>query len=176
MQKSINRKITIIITAILIIAAIVVAAVTPSALRRAQINEQFENAKQYVNALDYESAILEFSKILEIDPNHEEARKNLQNVYLDYIHAKLSAGQFDHAEKLYAEMCERLSLPDEFFSVSVTVEPTCGKDGTETWTSTVNGQTYDKTLAATGEHTWDNGNVTTAATCAAEGILTYFCT
>ena len=176
MRTLFKNKIAVIMTAAIIVAAIVAAAVTPAILRRVQIDDQFEIAMQYLNDLDYESALLAFTKILEIDPHHEETRKSLQEAYLNYIHAELDAEEFEHADKLLAELREKLGLTEEFFSISVTEEPTCGKDGTQTWTSTLNGQTYDKTLAATGEHTWDNGSVTAEANCAAEGVMTYICT
>ena len=59
------------------------------------------------------------------------------------------------------------------------VSATCGKDG-------YSGDTYCKgcgvklnsgeTIPATGKHTWNNGTVTTPATCAAEGVKTFTCT
>ena len=80
-----KHKAAIIISAIILIAAIVAVAVIPSALRRAEISNQFEIAQQYLNDLDYEGALLAFTRILEIDPKNVEARKALQDTYLAYI-------------------------------------------------------------------------------------------
>ena len=81
MRKLFKNKIAVIITAVLIIAAIVTAAMTPALLKHVQINDQMKIAMQYLNDLDYESAILAFTKILEIDPKNINAYVELANVY-----------------------------------------------------------------------------------------------
>ena len=176
MRNLYKNKIAVVIVAAVIFTAAAIAVLTPLILRNTQINEQFETAMQYVKDLNYEGAILSLTKVLEIEPNHEEARKELKNTYLDNIHAELANNRFDHAEELLAELCKTLDLTEDFFTVSITSEPTCGRDGIQTWTSLTNGQIYDKILAATNEHTWNSGMITTTATCVTEGVMTYYCT
>ena len=113
-----KHKAAIIISAIILIAAIVAVAVIPSALRRAEISNQFEIAQQYLNDLDYESALLAFTRILEIDPKNVEARKALQDTYLAYIRSEWENGNIDHAKELMAEMREKLGLTEEPYTVT----------------------------------------------------------
>ena len=105
-----KHKAAIIVSAIILIAAIVAVAVIPSVLRRAEISNQFEIAQQYLNDLDYESALLAFTRILEIDPKNVEARKALQDTYLAYIRTELAAGNTDHANKLLEQMRDALDI------------------------------------------------------------------
>ena len=64
---------------------------------------------------------------------------------------------------------------------AVTKPATCTEDGVRTYTATVTfeGKTYTdtktETIKATGEHTWDEGKVTTEPTCTEKGIKTYTC-
>ncbi len=105
-----KHKVAIIISAIILIAAIIAVAVLPSVMRRAQINDQFEIAQQYLNDLDYENALLAFTKILEIDPRNEDARQLLQDTYLAYIRDEWSRGNIEHAQTLMAAMREVLGV------------------------------------------------------------------
>ncbi|MCD8315243.1 MAG: hypothetical protein LUD44_06410, partial [Firmicutes bacterium] len=61
-------------------------------------------------------------------------------------------------------------------------DATCTTDGSKSYTATCtfNGTTYSdtterETVPATG-HSWDEGTVTTAATCTETGVMTYTCT
>ncbi len=69
----------------------------------------------------------------------------------------------------------------------VTKEPTATEEGIKTYTCTVCGNTKTTTLPATGTgeptddpceegHTWNEGVVTTPATCAVDGVKTFTCT
>mgnify|MGYP003311266526 CR=1 FL=1 len=170
-----KHKAAIVISAIILIAAIIAVAVLPSVMRRVQINDQFEIAQQYLNDLDYESALLAFTKILEIDPRNEDALQALQDTYLAYIRSELEKGNTDHAIALMADMKNALGLTEDPFIVAVTKEPTCGTAGHEIWTCNLNDDVLERDTPATEAHIWNDGMVTTAATCAAEGILTYSC-
>lgn len=59
--------------------------------------------------------------------------------------------------------------------VTVTVEPSCARDGKGTVACTVCSATSEVAVDATGEHTWDDGVVTTAPSCA-DGVETFTCT
>lgn len=59
---------------------------------------------------------------------------------------------------------------------TVTAAPTCGREGTKTFTCGACGATKTETIPATGSHSWDNGSVTLTATCQKEGIRTVTCT
>ena len=57
-----------------------------------------------------------------------------------------------------------------------TVPPTCGADGSiETVCSNCGEVIATKVIPATGEHTWDNGKVTTEPTEKDPGVMTYTC-
>ena len=126
-----KHKAAIIISAVILIAAIVAAAVIPSALRRAEISNQFEIAQQYLNDLDYEGALLAFTRILEIDPKNVEARKGLFEAYHGLIHQYLDA--FDiRAQQLWTDMKAALSLSEDAFMVTETHAEHCGENDTKT--------------------------------------------
>lgn len=60
--------------------------------------------------------------------------------------------------------------------VTVTVEATCGANGVETYTCPrCNMIAGDGVIPATGEHTWDDGEIVKEATCAANGERLYTC-
>jgi len=171
-----KHKTTILISAILVIAAIAAAAVTPSALRHAEISHQFEIAMRYANDLDYSSALLAFSKILEIDPNNKEARQALQDTYLAYIRAEWDNGSMDHAKELMAEMKDILGLKKDPYIASVKKEATCGYEGLEEWKCTLDDSVLLFFIPATEKHIWDSGTVTVGATYQNDGVITYLCT
>ena len=63
-----------------------------------------------------------------------------------------------------------------------TVDPTCTEDGYTFYycencysAYQTSSNSYTEAISATG-HTWDDGTVTTAATCTEEGVMTYTCT
>ncbi len=170
-----KHKAAIIISAIILIAAIVAVAVIPSALRRAEISNQFEIAQQYLNDLDYESALLAFTRILEIDPKNVEARKALQDTYLAYIRSEWENGNIDHAKELMAEMREKLGLTEDPYTVTVTQEPTCGAEGLEEWDCVLNDDVLKYVIPATEAHAWDNGMITAEATYKTTGTIIYTC-
>ncbi len=178
MSKLTNRKITIIIAAVLIILAIVAAAITPTALRRAEINTQFEIAMQYLNDLDYESAILAFTKILEIDPKNKTVLEILQDTYLAYIRSEWEKGNTDHAIQIMSDMKNTLSpfgMTEDPYTAEITAEPTCGAVGHEIWTCNLKDDVLERDIPATGAHIWNDGSVTTKATYQNDGVMTYTC-
>ena len=55
--------------------------------------------------------------------------------------------------------------------------PTCAEDGVETRTcSRDSNHTETRNIPATGDHSWNSGEVTTPATCETNGVKTYTCT
>ena len=58
----------------------------------------------------------------------------------------------------------------------VSVEASCGTTGIMTYTCSVCGDSYAEEIAATGEHSWDEGVVTLEASCTEAGSITYTCT
>ena len=81
--------------------------------------------------------------------------------------------------------CEHDATHTQVVNATITSEvtkpATCTEDGVCTYTATVTfeGKTYTdtktETIKATGEHTWDEGKVTTEPTCTEKGIKTYTC-
>ncbi len=171
-----KHKAAIIILAIILIAAIAAVAVFPSVLRRVQINDQFEIAQQYLNDLDYESALLIFTKILEIDPNHEEARMALQDAYLAYIRSEWDKGNADHAIALMADMKNALGLTEAPYTVTVTKEPTCGAVGLEIWTCNFIDDVLERDIPVTEAHIWDDGSIRIPASNQTKGVKFFTCT
>ena len=60
------------------------------------------------------------------------------------------------------------------YTYNITIPATCGVNGLKTGTCLC-GQTVTEPIPATGKHTWNNGTITTQATCAAAGVKTYTC-
>lgn len=60
------------------------------------------------------------------------------------------------------------------YVVTDSKEATCGKDGYITYKCEEDGDTYTEMVKATGEHTWDDGEVTTEPTCV-DGEKTFTC-
>ena len=56
----------------------------------------------------------------------------------------------------------------------MTTPATCGKDGVETYTCSVCGDSYTEAITATGDHDYES-TVTTLATCGKDGVRTYTC-
>lgn len=56
----------------------------------------------------------------------------------------------------------------------ISVEPSC-MVGLRKGLCTACGRVYNEVIPATGEHVWDEGEVTTAPTCETEGVKTYTC-
>lgn len=175
MQGLKKHKAAIIITALLIIAAIIAAAIIPVAMHRTEVNKQIEIAMKYLNDLDYESAILAFSKILEIDPKNKTIRDILEETYLLYIHAEWDKGNYDHVKEIMNNMCQTLGLAEEPYDITVKKEPTCGVEGWEVWSCTLREDVLERVIPATENHLWDAGTVTKSATYQNDGILTYEC-
>lgn len=124
-KSKLTRKILVLIAAVLVVA-IVCAAVLPGIMRRVDINRQFEIAQQYLNDLDYEAAILAFTKILQIDPKNEAARQALYDAYHQMLHAYLDAGDA-RAEQAFSEMKTALSLTSDVFLVTTEAAKLCGE-------------------------------------------------
>ena len=59
---------------------------------------------------------------------------------------------------------------------TVTKQPTCGEQGTMTYTCVVCKDTYSDIIPATGNHSWNAGKVTTKPTCTEPGVKTFTCT
>jgi len=54
------------------------------------------------------------------------------------------------------------------------VEATCAKEGSDTFTCSCCGDTYNNTIAKT-EHQWNSGTITTQPTCTTAGVKTFQC-
>ncbi|MBE6658210.1 MAG: hypothetical protein E7604_07185 [Ruminococcaceae bacterium] len=121
-----HRTLTILIAVCLMIA-ILCAVFLPRILRRADINRQFEIAQIYLNELDYESAILAFTKVLEIDPNNEAAQQALFDAYHQMLHSYLDA-EDARAEQAFSDMKAALSLTSDVFLVTTEAAKLCGEN------------------------------------------------
>ena len=69
---------------------------------------------------------------------------------------------------------ETASAHTHSYTVSYHEDPTCGGSGWDKYTCSC-GDFYERAIPATGEHTWDSGTVTKAATCVTYGLMTYTC-
>lgn len=78
-----NRKLSAVITVIaaVLAAALIISVFVPMLSRRSELSRQLEIAQQYLTDLDYESALIAFNKVLEIDPNHVPAYLGIADVY-----------------------------------------------------------------------------------------------
>lgn len=63
----------------------------------------------------------------------------------------------------------------EWDAGAVTTAPTCGAEGTRTFTCFVCGTTKTETIPKTDAHKWDEGRVTAEATAENDGTRTYTC-
>ena len=80
-----KKKLPVIVAAIaaaLVVIILIVTCIGPFLSRRASIEEQFRIAAEYIAELDYDSALLAFNRVLEIDPNNVEAYLKIADVYL----------------------------------------------------------------------------------------------
>ncbi len=170
-----KHKAAILICCIILSTAVICTAVLPTVLRQAKISDQFALAQQYLSDLDYESALLAFRRILEIDPKNEEARQGLEQTYLAYLRAELTAGNRAHAKELLDEMQKIRSADAVPYQITVLTEPTCSADGTELWVDAANGSRYEVPLSATNAHIWDDGRITAWVSFTADGARTYSC-
>ncbi len=63
-------------------------------------------------------------------------------------------------------ICGATRVPaDHTYTSQITTAPTCVKEGVRTYTCAVCGNSYTETVAATGNHTYDNGNDTDCNEC-----------
>ena len=80
-----KKKLPVIVAAIaaaLIVIILIVTCIGPFLSRRASIEEQFRIAAEYIAELDYESALLAFNRVLEIDPKNVEAYLKIADIHI----------------------------------------------------------------------------------------------
>lgn len=80
-----KSKFKIIIPTIIALAAVIIAAVcisfTPKVSQN--IDELLSTAQKYLIEQNYEQAVIEFNKIIELDPMNAEAYLGLAHTYID---------------------------------------------------------------------------------------------
>lgn len=91
------KKKTIIIIAAVVLAALLGAAILPAALSAARVGREMKLGERYLSELDYESAALCYSRVLEIDPKHKDAA-------LGFAAAKNAAGNPAAAAEILASL------------------------------------------------------------------------
>ena len=91
------KKRVIIIIAAVVLAALLGAAILPAALSAARVGRELKLGERYLSELDYESAALCYSRVLEIDPRHQEAA-------LGFAAAKNAAGNPAAAAEILAAL------------------------------------------------------------------------
>ena len=108
--------------------------------------------------------------------------KGHTEVVIDAVAATCTATGLTEGKQ--CTVCEKITVAQQEVAalghtwgedVTVTVEPTCALDGKGTVACTVCSATSEVAVDATGEHTWDDGVVTTAPSCA-DGVETFTCT
>ena len=73
---------------------------------------------------------------------------------------------YDNACDAECNLCGATRVPaDHAYTSQITTAPTCVKEGVRTYTCAVCGNSYTETVAATGNHTYDNGNDTDCNDC-----------
>lgn len=80
-----KKKLPIIIAAVaaaLVVIILIVTYLAPFLTRRASIEEQFRIAAEYIAELDYDSALLAFNRVLEIDPKNVEAYLKIADIHI----------------------------------------------------------------------------------------------
>ena len=80
-----KKKLPVIVAAIaaaLIVIILIVTCIGPFLSRRASIEEQFRIAAEYIAELDYDSALLAFNRVLEIDPKNVEAYLKIADIHI----------------------------------------------------------------------------------------------
>ncbi len=112
--------------------------------------------------------IYTYSEELSYDDNAEV--DDIKGVPLDIATASVTVTDVSGWKECFPA-CEHV------WGKGVVTAPTCVEAGFTTYTCTLCGATKtDNTVAATGEHTWDEGQTTTEPTCAESGIKTFTCT
>ncbi len=77
-----KKRLAVILCAAVLAIAIVLGLALPALSRRAQLDRQFTEAQRFLDDLDYESALIAFSKILEIDPNNIPVYRGMAQAYI----------------------------------------------------------------------------------------------
>ncbi|MCD8372969.1 MAG: leucine-rich repeat domain-containing protein [Clostridia bacterium] len=105
-----------------------------------------------------------------------------ETVIENYVAATCTSnGSYDLV--VYCTVCgEELSRTTEVipatghnYIISDTVDPTCTEQGYTVYTCQYCGDTYTSDYAEASGHSWNSGEITTAATCTTDGVLTYTC-
>ena len=84
-MSDMKKKLPVLIIALAAALAVVILAATfvvPLLARRASVEEQFRIAAEYIAEMDYDSALLAFDRVLEIDPKNVEAQIKIADIYL----------------------------------------------------------------------------------------------
>ncbi len=91
-EKKLNKKLIIIVSIIAAVALIATVAVIVMLSHRETVGDVLDLGDRYMSELDYESAIREYKRAIEIDPRSEDA-------YLKLAEAYIALGDVDSAIK-----------------------------------------------------------------------------
>ncbi len=134
-----NIIILVIVLAVVIVGGIIAAVAIGSDGGRADISETLSLAQRYLDEENYEQAVIEFDRIIEIDPMNVDA-------YLGKAEALIALGDADEAIEVLEDayeltgdedilaMLEELTKPEE--TAEVTTAATTATTPTETTTAT----------------------------------------
>ena len=100
MEKLKNKKLLMIVAVIFVVAAAVTAAVILSLSGKDDVSRALDLGDRYLSNMDYDSAIREYSRVLSIDPNNEDA---LAGIVMSYA----GLGEKEKAKDLFTKY-----LPD----------------------------------------------------------------
>ena len=97
-QNKGHKKIVIIIAAVvLVVIAVAVGLIAYNNSPSVRLRKQLDLGNKYLAELNYEQAIAEFNKALEIVPDDAEALESLINAYLDWADELEAADDLDKA-------------------------------------------------------------------------------
>lgn len=102
--------------------------------------------------------------------------KGLKTIYIAGTKEEWESTPIDSGNDLFENKPLIFHTPEEHdFSYYTTAEPTCAHDGSNIHICNICGQSrYD--IVPAKEHSWDEGEITTAATCITPGVKTFNCT
>ena len=112
-----KKSTKIAVAAVVIVVIAVISGIAVQSIQRANmVSAHMDSAKKYLDELDYEQAIAEYTAALQIDPENEKILDALEQAYLDMAQVQIETEEYDLAVNILNrgyEQLQRISLQDK---------------------------------------------------------------
>lgn len=112
-----KREKTVVLVMCAIILTIIVGKTLYNNTHSNRFDKLIETGQKYLNELDYERAVASFTKALKIDPNSEDVKNNLENVYYLWSSELVEEGQEEKALTILGEAYEVLGYRSKLYQL-----------------------------------------------------------